>query len=76
MQDGWLMKLFQMFRQTNKKERTAACNALNNYNFLGMSLTTETHPADAGDIGIDSWMPLVVRYSLEKCFSNAKKVAY
>jgi hypothetical protein len=27
-------------------------------------------------VGIDSWMPLVVRHSLEKCFSNAKNVVY
>jgi hypothetical protein len=27
-------------------------------------------------VGIDSWMPLVVRHSLEKCFSNAKTVVY
>jgi hypothetical protein len=28
------------------------------------------------NVGIDSWMPLVVRHSLEKCFSNAKNVVY
>jgi hypothetical protein len=27
-------------------------------------------------VGIDSWMPLVVRHLLEKCFSNAKNVVY
>jgi hypothetical protein len=29
-----------------------------------------------GDVGIDSWMPLVVTNSLEKCFSNAENVVY